>query len=78
MHYTSDNNFIKGQLYFVLSHALLLLVCYYLVFVFPVSVNNCQCGYVEIKGINDTEYNVLKTAEYLKQKEWVSGYVTCQ
>ena len=39
-----------------------------------VKVNGYQCGYVDIRGVNDTEYNILKTAEYLFQREWVSSY----
>lgn len=39
---------------------------------FTVQVKNCLCGYVQIRGVNDVDYNVLKFAKYLFQIEWVS------
>ena len=45
----------------------------YLNSVITVKVKNSRCGYVVIRGVNDSEYNVLKTSEYLLQRKWVSN-----
>lgn len=42
------------------------------VYTLSVRVKRTLCGYVMIRGVKDTKHNVLNTAQYLLQREWVS------